>query len=269
MGAKRRKRSKAAEPAPPEPDRALPSFRWGDEYNRYEAVLGEETIAWIWEGPKDLGGSSDQPIAAFLAFGPLETKAPASVVDALRRAIAERDPALFQDLRASAARLRNQKNREAEEKARRARAADAAAVARHREIRSWKDPWRSYENAPRNGPGNAARAPLASLLAPGALVFTAGAAIPLACEPSLPTLANYLALFLPVLSGFAAAWFWSRAALAGAGFFAIAGSVGALWASDAAFSGPIAEIAAMFGPPAAAYLAWIATLSISRLLDRS
>lgn len=67
-----------------------PRWEWGDRYDRYEAILGRDVISWIWTGPKDLGGAADQPIAQFLAFGPLDTDAPPHVVAELRAAIEAR-----------------------------------------------------------------------------------------------------------------------------------------------------------------------------------
>ena len=75
---------------PPEPAQRLPSWQWGDKYDRYEAILDDKSGMWTWTGPKDLGGGDSQSIADFLARGPLDTDAPDEVVEAIREAIRQR-----------------------------------------------------------------------------------------------------------------------------------------------------------------------------------
>ena len=197
------------------------SFFWGDTYDRYEAQIGADTISWHWNGPNGLGGSVDQPIEDFLAFGPKDSNAPADIVAALRDAIATRDASAWEGRLDAANQLKAEKSRAERDKTRREQEAHEAAVARHREVRSWKDPWRSYEPAPGASSADGAREPVSALLAPGALVFTASAAIPLACESLGPLLARVEAVVLPILFGALAARYWSKPALFYAGLLEI------------------------------------------------
>ena len=223
---------------------------------------------WVWTGPKDLGGVSDQPILEFLAFGPHDTNAPADVVTGLRDAIAARDPAAWPQLSAEAEALRVARVRDIAEQEQRDIESARAARARFLETQSWSDPWRRYEKKP---PGNAAQAvpeaakvtpeatqakpeapsqtyaataasaprvsasllnPLGPLLAHGLLVFGVSIAVSLLLAPAMPTLANYVSLFLPVLLGFSATFRWGSPGLIVAGFFAMAGGMGSQIAFD-------------------------------------
>lgn len=113
-------------------------WQWGDRYNRYEAILGSDVISWIWIGPKDFGGASDQLIAEFLAFGPLDTEAPAPVLAELRALIETRDQEDGSKLEAAAEALRLARL----EQKREIREAEEAAIERSRAARALPDPWR-------------------------------------------------------------------------------------------------------------------------------
>ena len=115
-----------------------PRWEWGDRYNRYEAILGRDVISWIWIGPKDLGGASDQPIAEFLAFGPLDGDAPAHVLAELRAIVETRDRQDGSKLHAAAEALRAARLK----KKREIREAEEAAIERSRAARALPDPWR-------------------------------------------------------------------------------------------------------------------------------
>lgn len=115
-----------------------PKWEWGDRYNRYEAILGRDFISWIWTGPKDLGGASDQPIAEFLALGPLDTDAPAGVLAELRALIEARDQQDGSKLQAAAEALRADRLKKKRER----REAEDAAMERSRAVRALPDPWR-------------------------------------------------------------------------------------------------------------------------------
>ncbi|MCX7362794.1 MAG: hypothetical protein NTV97_13185 [Alphaproteobacteria bacterium] len=115
-----------------------PRWEWGDLYNRYEATLGGDVISWIWIGPKDLGGASDQPIAEFLAFGPLDDDAPAHVLAELRAIIETRDNLDGSRLQAAAEALRSDRLKKERER----RETEHAAIERSRAARALPDPWR-------------------------------------------------------------------------------------------------------------------------------
>ena len=238
------------------------TWTWGDAYDRYEVSLGADVLTWLWIGPKDLGGVSDQPIAEFLAFGPLDSNAPATVLAELRKAIERRDSTAWMRLLADAEALRAERARQQQ------REIDAhlANVERGRKARALPDPWRQYEPKPPTGPdAPAARptgppqgpsaptpsaspspvprsmvrpqsteppGPLGPLLARGLLIFGVSIAVCLLLATVLPLLANYASLFLPVLLGFVAAFRWGSPALVIAGFFALAGGIGSQLAFD-------------------------------------
>ena len=59
------------------------TWNWAeDSTNRYSATLciEDDDILWIWEGPKDQGGSATQSCYHFLRDGPLDKDAPAHVL---------------------------------------------------------------------------------------------------------------------------------------------------------------------------------------------
>ena len=152
MSRKRRDRQRAArdqppsEPAPPSSPTPSPTdeWTWGGGYDRCEAALGEHAIIWSWFGPKDLGGSTDQTITEFLAFGPHDKDAPEHVVVALREAIRARDPVHWPQLLADAEDLREGRERGIAEKQRQRAEAECAAEERFKETQAWPDPWRRY-----------------------------------------------------------------------------------------------------------------------------
>lgn len=205
-----------------------PRWEWGDRYDRYEAILGRDVISWIWTGPKDLGGAADQPIAEFLAFGPLDTDAPAHVLTELRATIEARDKRDGSKLQADADALRSDRLK----KKRESREAEDAAIERSRAARALPDPWREYGKPTPVQDAQTPAAPLWPLLGRGLLVFAISTASSLALATVQPLLANYLGLFLPVLLGFGAAARWGSISLIVGGLFAMAGGIGSLIAYD-------------------------------------
>lgn len=172
------------------------SWEWRDEYNRYSASVAGDQIQWCWEGPKDLGGATEQSFAEFLSRGPIEPKAPAGVIKEIKDAVA-------------------------------ARSGDIGGAAGSppkwgRNAASEADPSRRPD---RPDDGNQVT-PLGPLLVQGLAVIGSSAAIALLVAMAAPTLAKYVSLILPVLLGFAATFRWGSAALIVAGFFAMAGGFG-------------------------------------------
>ncbi len=171
------------------------SWRWGDKHNQYSATLTDSQVVWVWEGPKDQGGAADQPFEDFLSSGPLETSAPARVVQEIRNAI------LKQGARRMPRPLQQRSSQD---------------LAGQKKPLHLTDP-----SLTSNEPG-----PLAELLAQGIFVIAASTAIAVLLAIVFPTLAKYASIILPVLFGFFAAFRWGSLSLIVAGFFAMAGGLG-------------------------------------------
>lgn len=114
-----------------------------DRHEREYVVLDESGLLWVWEGPKDLGGTRDQSLAEFLANGP-----PFAVPDGLAAEIHTEILARAGDgrerLEREAAAILSEAaaRRDAQAKAERQRANEVTAA------RALNDPWRSYAAAP-------------------------------------------------------------------------------------------------------------------------
>lgn len=171
------------------------SWEWRDEYNRYSASVKGDQIQWCWEGPKDLGGATEQSFAAFLSRGPIEPKAPAGVIKEINDAIAARNGGIGGG--------------------------------------GGPPPKRGRNGAASDGPSNRSVQPdgenqvppLGPLLVQGLAVVGSSAAIAALLALSAPTFAKYLSLILPVLLGFAAMFRWGSVALVVSGLFAMAGGL--------------------------------------------
>ncbi len=172
------------------------SWEWRDEYNRYSASVAGDQIQWCWEGPKDLGGATEQSFAEFLSRGPIEPKAPAGVIKEINDAIAARSGGTGGGGGPPPKWGRN---------------AAAGAVPCGR---------------PDQPDDDNQVVPLGPLLVQGLAVVGASAAIAVLLAMVAPTLAKYVSLILPVLLGFAAMFRWGSVALVVSGFFAMAGGFG-------------------------------------------
>ena len=127
------------------------SWGWGDKYDRYVVDLDPDhgRLIWSWFGPKDLGGSTDQTVADFLAFGPLDRDAPESVLIELCEAIRARDVVGWLRMLAEAEAARADRLQQKAAAKRASEEEERAAYARYQEIKSWPDPWCRYVGDPK------------------------------------------------------------------------------------------------------------------------
>lgn len=199
-----------------------------DRYDREYVVLDDSSLLWVWEGPKDLGGSRDQSLAEFLAGGP-PFALPDGLAAEIRAEILARSGDGRERLEGEAAAILRaaQARRGAKDKAECQRADEMTAA------RALKDPWRSYAGGPSPAAGTTAEArvppPLRTPLVAAAL-FACAAVIGVGLAwLDLPPALAFLGLAVAAMAaGFVLYLRLGSLALLLAGFLAAGGAGGTL-----------------------------------------
>ena len=214
---------------------------WGDAFHRYEVLLREDDLLWVWVGPKDMGGATEQRFVDYLADGPREADVPLCVRQRLDAALEGKLAAGWEPLRREARALRAKREAETAERKRE----NAGLVAVSDSLAAHDELPRMPEEAPAPRRAPTAAAPLWKALALGVAVYIVGVGGPVLVTPHSRLGAGFLVLFLPVLAGFGLSR-WNRGvSTVVAGFFGLAGGIALVLSYGAALAMVEGELAAL------------------------